>query len=264
METLIRDGVALRYARADGNETPIVLVHGWCCDHSYFSPQFEYFSGKGHTVVAVDLRGHGRSDRPEQDYSMEVFADDLAWLSGELGLERPVLVGHSMGGVVAFELALRHAALPAAIVMIDSPVVRPAASRAALPAFVEALEGPDYRAAVTDYVDRVLFLPTDDPERKARISASMPETPRHVMVGAIEGMRRFDPSRAAGRLRVPALYLAADETPLNDLPRLSELVPTLLFGQTVGSGHFCQLEVPEQVNPMIGRFLALLPALGGG
>jgi pimeloyl-ACP methyl ester carboxylesterase len=51
--------------RADGPSRPLVLVHGWCCDRSYFAPQFEYFASQGHAVVAVDLRGHGESDAPE-------------------------------------------------------------------------------------------------------------------------------------------------------------------------------------------------------
>jgi pimeloyl-ACP methyl ester carboxylesterase len=55
---------------------------------------------------------------------MQLFADDLAWMCAQLGLEKPVVIGHSMGGVVA--LALRYPELPSAIVMIDAPVVRPA------------------------------------------------------------------------------------------------------------------------------------------
>jgi pimeloyl-ACP methyl ester carboxylesterase len=56
---------------------------------------------------------------------------------------------------------------------------------------------------------------------------------------------------------VPSLYIAADDKPLSDLPHLFRLAPEMQFGQTVGSGHFCQLEVPEQVNAMLDRFLAV-------
>jgi pimeloyl-ACP methyl ester carboxylesterase len=106
VKTATRDGVALRYELRDGTRRPIVLLHGWCCDHTYFAPQFEHFSDNGHMVLALDLRGHGESDAPEQAYSMQLFADDVAWLVGELGIELPVVIGHSMGGVVAFQLAI--------------------------------------------------------------------------------------------------------------------------------------------------------------
>ena len=63
-----------------------MLVHGWCCDHTYFAPQFEHFVKKGRRVVAVDLRGHGRSDKPHQPYTMQAFADDIARMCERLGL----------------------------------------------------------------------------------------------------------------------------------------------------------------------------------
>jgi pimeloyl-ACP methyl ester carboxylesterase len=188
---------------------------------------------------------------------MQVFSDDLAWLIGELGLGRPVVVGHSMGGIVAFDLALRHPETVAAIAMIDSAVFRPAASRANMPAFLEKLRGPAYREAVTAYVESALFIPTDDPAGRAPILAKMTATPRHVMIGAFEGMRDFDPL-AAGAPKVPGLFIAADDKPLSDMPSFFQLMPDLMFGQTVGSGHFAPTEVPEQINAMLARFLKLV------
>ncbi|MBN8996018.1 MAG: alpha/beta hydrolase [Rhizobiales bacterium] len=257
MKTATRDGVALRYAHADGGQgRPILLVHGWCCDHTFFAPQFEFFAKAGHTVVAPDLRGHGASDAPDGAYSMQVFSDDLLWLAGELCLERPIVIGHSMGGIVAFDLAVRHPETVAAIAMIDSAVFRPAASRANMPAFLEKLKGPAYREAVTAYVRSALFIPTDDPANEAPILARMTATPRHVMIGAFEGMRDFDPL-AAGAPKMPSLFISADGKPLSDMARFLALVPDMMTGQTVGSGHFAPIEVPEQVDAMLARFVKL-------
>jgi len=66
---LERDGVKLHYEEAGAGDPPFVFVHGWCCNHTYFAPQFDHFA-KNHRVVAVDLRGHGASDKPEQDYTI--------------------------------------------------------------------------------------------------------------------------------------------------------------------------------------------------
>ena len=85
MQRLNRDGVGLAYEEAGRGEPPILLVHGWTCDHTYFAPQFEHF-GRAHRTIAVDLRGHGESDTPEQDYTVAGFADDLAWLCEQLGV----------------------------------------------------------------------------------------------------------------------------------------------------------------------------------
>jgi pimeloyl-ACP methyl ester carboxylesterase len=78
------------------------------------------------------------------------------------------------------------------------------------------------------------------------------------MVLAFEGLRDYDPTEAAGGLAVAGLYVAADELQSRlDMARFHEMFPQILYGKTVGSGHFCQLQVPEQVNAMIERFLAI-------
>ena len=258
MSRLERDGVALFYEEAGQSGPPVLLVHGWCCDHTYLSAQFEHFARSGHRVVAVDLRGHGRSDKPRQNYTMQVFADDLAWICEEVGLEKPVVIGHSMGGIVAFDLAARYPEMPSAVVMLDATVVLPSAARAAIPGFLEELRGPDYRESLRRYAASALFIPTDDGEREERILRQMSSTPQHVLVSAFEGLRDYDPAVATGGPAVPGLYVAADELqPRSDMDRFHEMFPRILYGKTVGSGHFCQLEVPDQVNAMIDRFLAI-------
>ena len=257
MPFLHRDGVALYVEQTAGRAPPVLLIHGWCCDHRHMAPLAEHFARQGHAVVSLDLRGHGRSDKPQQAYSIGAFADDVVWCCTELQLQRPVLIGHSMGGIVAYEVAARAPQLPGAIVMLDSAVVLPAAVREAVPHFLRLLSGPDYAATLRDFVAKALFLPSDDAARKADILDAMAAAPQHLMVAAYAGLGDYD-AQAAGRVSVPALYIAANEpSPRCDMARLRELLPQLQRGQTVGSGHFCQLEVPEQVQPMIDRFLAV-------
>ena len=64
-----------------------MFVPGWCCDTSFFQPQFDHFA-VSHEVVALDLRGCGQSDRPDGGYDIPTQTDDVAWLIGELALER--------------------------------------------------------------------------------------------------------------------------------------------------------------------------------
>jgi pimeloyl-ACP methyl ester carboxylesterase len=75
MQSLRRDGVNLFYEETAGGDPPILFVHGWCCDHRYFAPQFERYAERGHRVVAVDLQGHGQSDKPEGSYAMQGLHD---------------------------------------------------------------------------------------------------------------------------------------------------------------------------------------------
>ena len=254
MKTLVRDGVRLCYEEAGTSAAPIVFVHGWCCDHSHFAPQFGHFSAR-HRVVAVDQRGFGASDKPDQKYTIEGFADDLAWLCRELGLEKPALVGHSMGGAVVLATAARHPTLPRAVVLCDPAVVPPPFIRAAIDPFLAALATPGYREAARGFIEQRLFGPKDDPKRRAQITEGMLETPQRVMLSAFENLFAFDSEAAAGACKVPTLLIDA-ESPLPDRARFRELCPQLVCAQTAGAGHFHQLEVPDQVNAMIERFLS--------
>ena len=218
MPFLHRDNVALYVEDVAGAGRPIVLIHGWCCDHTYFAPQTSHFASLGHRVVSPDLRGHGRSDKPHQPYPIGAFADDVAWLCRELKLPKPILVGHSMGGIVSFDVAARYPELPGAIVMLDAAVVLPPAARAAIPQFLERLRGPDYAIALRDLVSSVFFLSSDDAVRKAHILEEMAKTPQHVMESAYQGLGEFRADDAQGRVVVPSLYIAADEpSPRSDM-----------------------------------------------
>ena len=258
MRQATRDGIALAYREATGLGQPIVLVHGWCCDNSYLAPQFEHFRQLGHRVISVDLRGHGASDKPAQAYPIASFADDLVWLCSVLELNRPILIGHSMGGTASFELAGRYPEIPAAVAILDAAVAVPAAARPAMSMLIERLKAASYRDALQEFVARAFFMPTDDSVRMHRILREMSAAPRHVAVAAFEGIRDYDPSEAASSIVAPILYVTANESPpRSDVERLHQLIPDASFGQTVGSGHFCQLEVPDQINAMLDRFIAI-------
>jgi len=72
-------GIRLVYDTAGAGDPPMIFIHGWCCDRSFFAPQLAHFAA-GHAVAAMDLRGHGDSGRPEPRpgvYDMDVLADDV-------------------------------------------------------------------------------------------------------------------------------------------------------------------------------------------
>jgi pimeloyl-ACP methyl ester carboxylesterase len=253
---LTRDGVRLYYEEAGGGPETMLLVHGWCCDHTYMAPQAEYFAGR-YRVTAVDLRGHGSSDAPRQDYTILGFADDLAWTCGQLGLQRPVVVGHSMGGLTALVLASEHPELVRAAVLIDAPALLPPDALAVRRPILETFEGPDYVDAVVAYANDRFFIDADDPERRARILEGFGSMPQHVLAPAWKSILATDSvpaARTVAERGLPLLYIGSAR-PLADLGKLRELCPQAVVAQTAGAGHFCQLEVPEQVNAMIDRFL---------
>src|SRR6478735_6624933 len=102
-----RDGVALAYDDAGVGEPPMLLVHGWGTDRFVMKSLFEW-ARISRRAVAIDLRGFGESGAPQQEYRIEGYSDDLAFLSARLDLGRSIVVGHSMGGMVAVDFAARY------------------------------------------------------------------------------------------------------------------------------------------------------------
>ncbi len=252
MPYLTRDGVKLHYEDA-GTGPAMVFVHGWCCNYTHFAPQFDYF-GKTHRVVSVDLRGHGDSDKPVEEYPMSLFADDVAFVLRELGIDRVVAVGHSMGGSVVTALAARYPELVQGAIAVDSGLITSEGARERLTPRIEAMAGPDYLSAATAMVDS-MFLPCDDPARRAAITQGMTTVPQHTMVEAMRG-NLGQTADTLGTISQPFLLISAGWLPV-DQAWLRQTIPNLRYAQTYGSGHFSMLEVPEQINAMIERFMAI-------
>ena len=256
MAFAMRDGVRLYYLQEGSGDPPFVFVHGWCCDHTFFQPQFDHFKDS-HAVTNLDLRGCGLSDRPENDYDIPTLTDDVAWLCGELRISKPVVVGHSLGGIIGIDLAARYPDLPAAIVAVDPGPIDPLPETVKLfEEFHAQLEGPNGEADRRAYTEN-LFLPTDDPVRKRSILDAMCSVPLTIASQVIRGVIAWNGVDAIKNCSVPLLILRAHPRGSNAPDRLLALKPDTQIGITVGAGHFHQLEVPDQVTPMIARFLQI-------
>lgn len=100
------DGVPIAYSVAGSGEGALLFIHAWACDRSYWTAQVGAFASN-QRVVTVDLAGHGDSGAGREAWTIEALARDVEAVIGELDLASVVLVGHSMGGPVALEVARR-------------------------------------------------------------------------------------------------------------------------------------------------------------
>lgn len=264
-------------AEPDDQRPDMVLVHGWCCERSSMITLKQEFSDD-HTIVEVDLRGHGESLEASDDGSMgagqrrmettgpvpqallqvriEDYGRDLWAICKNARLNRPILIGHSMGAlaVLAAMAARPHGPnAPSAAVLLDpAPVANPKAKQFWAQAQREAIR--DLSGAWRREFAHSLFLPSDRASRVAIIEA-MAHTRTEVAAGAAKAMADFDGASALANVDCPLLVIHADsaETAIRQIAREHQ-VP-LTSGQTVGAGHFHHLEVPEQVMPMIRKWM---------
>ncbi len=249
METDV-GGSTLAYDRAGSGDPPAVLIHGIACNRRFMAPQFEHLAAQRLTI-ALDLRGHGASSAPEQSYTIDGLARDVEALCAAAGAERPVLVGHSLGGLVA----LAAAGCASAVVVIDSPLL--VAREQRMREFIDRLDTDAFADELRAYFER-FFLPGDTSERRDWILGEAANAHRQVVTSIWEdGVFAFDDAAVLERCRAPVLYIDAG-TQNADLDRAAELCPSLTLAAVTGSGHFAPLEVPGQVNAAIDAFVASL------
>ena len=246
------DGVTLRYLDTGTGDPPMIFIHGWTCDHTHWRDQVPHFA-RSHRVVAVDLRGHGASDKPDQDYSIPRFVDDVAGLIRKLGLGKPVVIGHSMGGTIAMNLARKHTGLVRAIVMIDSPIapltdhLNPLVEQ-----LLAGLQTPTYSVIAAGFVRMNMFNTASPAQLVEEIVADMAGAPQRVMHTALASTLAPE-SRAAGPIPLPALYIRA-ATNFASEEQLRQRFPGLEVTD-VQAAHFLQMEKPQETNSIIGRFV---------
>ncbi|GAA2738449.1 alpha/beta hydrolase [Actinocorallia aurantiaca] len=121
LEGVLRlDGCAMRYADSGGDGRPVVFLHGAGADHTMYAAQYETLVAAGFRAVLLDLRGHGSSRPNTASLSAEVLATDIEALVAHLGLRRPALVGHSLGGNLAQRLVRRAPDRYSAMAVLDS------------------------------------------------------------------------------------------------------------------------------------------------
>lgn len=106
MPTTVTNDITMAYD-IYGEGTPLLLIHGGVISSTEWQPQIEEFA-KHYQVITWDLRGHGETSYTNVPYSVALFASDLVVLLDTLGIEQVICCGHSLGGMVAQELAIRY------------------------------------------------------------------------------------------------------------------------------------------------------------
>ncbi len=125
-----------------GSGPVILLLHGLGCDHTTWAPVIESLA-RTHTVIAPDLLGHGRSDKPRADYSVGGYANGMRDLLTLLGIDSVTVVGHSFGGGVAMQFAYQYPERTERLVLVGSgglgPEVTPAIRAITTPGFHQVM-----------------------------------------------------------------------------------------------------------------------------
>jgi pimeloyl-ACP methyl ester carboxylesterase len=263
---VVTNGTKLHYYRGGTSKPALVMLHGITDDGPCWTPVAGVLA-RGYDIVMVDQRGHGKSDAPQAGYDAVTMAADVAGLVAGLGLERPFVIGHSMGAVTAMALAGLQPRLPRAIVLEDPPLLWQA--------------GPPSQPDAGDAERKKLWFQV--PKRKTRdelleaVRAEHPDWQEAELGPWVDAKHRFSPRVAqfldseaavAGKLRAlvgqiacPTLLITADPergaiVAQEDVAALRELVPHLEEAHIPGAGHSIRREQFEPYLNAVQAFLA--------
>jgi pimeloyl-ACP methyl ester carboxylesterase len=242
------DGVPIAYEVSGEDSLALVFVHGWSCDRSYWAAQLPRFSLR-FRVVAVDLAGHGESGLGREAWTIAAFGGDVAAVADELGIERAVLIGHSMGGDVIVEAARRLPGRVAGLVWVDT--YRKLGSPRT-PEQVQAFVAPfraDFAEAARPFV-RGMFPANADPTLVERVVADISAAPPSIACPVMESAIGYDREmpRALEELSLPVVAINPDRPP-TDVASLERYGVQSVFMS--GVGHFLMMEDPERFNPLL-------------
>lgn len=249
--------IELHYERYGSGE-PVLLLHGLGSSTLDWEPQITAFSQQ-YQVVAVDFRGHGQSDKPAGPYSIPGFAADIANLISQLGLGPMHVVGISMGGMVAFQLAVDAPEHVRSLVIINSGPEFPShtlKAKLVIQSRLLMLKFMGMRRLGTAIAKRLFPAPEHESLRHMFVDRFSSNDPR-AYEDSVRAIAKFSVAERLDRIRCPVLVVSSDRdyTPVSAkqayLPRMA--AATLIVIRD--AGHACTLDQPDQVNASLLDFM---------
>ncbi|MFE8598254.1 alpha/beta fold hydrolase [Archangium violaceum] len=257
MPLLQLDGVSVHYEES-GTGTPVLMLHGLGSsgrDWELVAPGLEAH----HRVIVPDVRGHGRSGKPAGAYGVPLFARDIAALCDRLGLANVHVVGLSMGGMIAFQLAVDRPELVRSLTIVNSGpdmVPRTMRMRLALAARVLLLKylGPKRFARM---LAPKLFPKPEQAELRQRVEEAIGANEPDAYMRATRGLVGWSVLARLKEISCPVLVLASDRdyTPLSAKKAYVDLLANARLQVVTDSGHASPMDQPGQLIDAVKAFL---------
>jgi len=248
-----------------GRGTPVLLIAGYGARSAHWGQEFPDRLAREYRVISFDNRGTGESDKPDEAWTMRDMADDAARVIAAAGATGAHIVGISMGGMIAQELALTHPESALTLTLIATKAGG-AGDTPPAPAVHDAFFNPDRSQGVKKMLEgmwRTICTPgfMDAPGRLEglfKLDLEKPTPPRTLQTQR-QAIETSDFSSRLPQLTVPTLIITGREdrlTPPANSRRLAGLIPNSKLVQIEGCAHMIPLEKPQELADTILRFLA--------
>ena len=234
----------------------IVLVHCWAGNLGFWRDQVPALRDKARLVL-IDLPGHGQSDKPHTDYTMDYFAKSVLAVMRDAHVSKATFVGHSMGAPVICRVHHQAPQSVAALVAVDGTLRRPKMAPDQAEQFVARFRDPNYRENVRQFMNTMFPVPGTEAVRDWVVSQLL-ETPQYVMLSAMEGMfSTSQPDWDPHHVNVPVLVINAPNPMWTDDYKdyVRSLSSHTDYETIASTGHWLMLEKPAEFNAMLTGML---------
>jgi pimeloyl-ACP methyl ester carboxylesterase len=246
------------YFEASGTGEPLVFLHGLGSSTRDWERQVAFFSG-GYQVVTFDNRGHGRTDKPRGPYSIPLFARDAAAFLRAVGVVPAHIVGLSMGGMTAFQLAVDEPDLVKSLTIVNSgPALILTSIRERWAFFLRRLvvRFLGMRKMGTILADMLLPEP-DQKDLHDTLIARWAENDRRAYLASLKALSGWSVAERIGEIRCPVLVVAADQdyTPVSLKEAYARQIPGAEVALIRNSRHLTPIDQAEAFNEVLLGFL---------
>jgi len=247
------DTMRVHYQNYGEGKDAVIFIHGWSCNLNFWKANLPAFVNQSR-VIAIDLPGHGESDKPQVTYSMDLFARAIDAVLQDAKVERATLVGHSMGAPVIRQFYRKYPDKTRALVIVDGSL-RPFSNPEQMKQFLDPLRGPDYKKQA-ELLIGFMVQPVKDKKTQEEIKAAMISAPQHVMVGAMDAMMD-DAIWKEDKINAPTLAVMAKQPQWNAEYEkfVRELVPGIDYQVWEGVSHFLMMDEPQKFNDTVLAFM---------
>lgn len=253
------------------NAPVLVFLHGWINNWTSWEKEIHFFEKKGFGIVALDLRGHGKSGKPDtkQAYHIKAFAKDIEAIRKKEKIHKIVLVGHSMGGMIALSYEKWFGKNTCALVLCDTTYKNILDKRTI------KLFSP-FARIVMDFIlnNKMIFnnhfqhIKETDLTKIKSIAPNydtafyaykcLHQTPMVAVFACLEEMMDFNATKELKKIKKPVLLIHGDHDqtiPIIDAVKMYEKIPDAAIAFVSNGKHCIELDDPKKIDTVILRFL---------
>jgi 4,5:9,10-diseco-3-hydroxy-5,9,17-trioxoandrosta-1(10),2-diene-4-oate hydrolase len=236
---------------------PLLFIHGWLGSSLEWIYQFSYFNTKSHIII-LDLPGYGKSDKPDAKYSIDFFSKVIKEFLKELGYDKVILIGHSLGGLIAQNIAIQNPTMVNKLILISTSAISQRKEKKFLLFWVNVIFKLAYVNFLKNTIKRINSEEKENSAFRRQVKNAL-DIPKSVVLNTFKHMTsKFKENKKISEIFQPTLILYGTADKIISQPEINTLGNIIPNSETVlieNYPHRVMIKNHEVVNNKIEIFI---------